>query len=214
MLKIAHRGANRLAPENTLEAFQLAIELGADMIELDVRLSHDQQIMVIHDDKISDLSRSQINQTSWGHAIPTLEQTLTLIKNQAKIDIELKESHTLEPTVALVKGLKMISQVILTSFDRPTVIRLKQKYPAFKAGLIIAKLQNDELPNLLAQALEYDIDALVLHHRLITADLVLQVKSANCQIYAWTVNDKKELARLATLGINGLATDDLTIFNQ
>ncbi len=126
MIVIAHRGASRDAPENTLPAFQLACELGADMIELDVRLAADNTVVVSHDK----VDQSRLD-------IPTLTDALALLKGKCAIDIELKETATLEPVVDLVRKMNMIKEVVLTSFDHQVIIKLKQKHQAFKAGFII-----------------------------------------------------------------------------
>lgn len=143
-LIIAHRGASGCAKENTLEAFQEAVERGADMVEFDVRRAGDGALVVIHDQeiggrKIGDLTYEALNNISkdLGFHVPRLEEALALLKGKIKLDVELKEAGYEAEVIAQI--LKYFSQedLIVTSFKKNSLRAIKNKYPEIKTGLLL-----------------------------------------------------------------------------
>ncbi|MDR3502478.1 MAG: glycerophosphodiester phosphodiesterase [Legionella sp.] len=143
-LIIAHRGASRLARENTLLAFQKAIDIGADIIELDVRQTRDGELAVFHDSKIfgkkiNGISLAEANRlaASQNFTIPILEQALTLITGKAGLQIEIKDAgYEFETAEAALKYLKPENFFII-SFNFKTLKKIKSRFPQINTGLII-----------------------------------------------------------------------------
>ncbi|MFC1889123.1 glycerophosphodiester phosphodiesterase [Thermodesulfobacteriota bacterium] len=152
---IAHRGASGFAPENTLPAFELAIDRGCDWIECDVRLSADDAVIVMHDAEVdrttdgtglvSDLTLAQLKELdagSWysdefaGAEVPTLDETLELVRGSTRLDIELKAGDTRLAGLVLdaVLGANMLDQVILSSFEHEHLMRARELEPAIQVG--------------------------------------------------------------------------------
>lgn len=143
-LIIAHRGASKLAHENTLEAFQKAIDLGADMIELDLRKTNDGEIVVSHDELLRARLIRKINYKTalllakkTGYEMPTLEQVLKLTAGKIKLDIELKESGYEDQIINLALRYFEPEDFIISSFLTPSVIFTKNNYPQIKSGLLL-----------------------------------------------------------------------------
>ena len=160
---IAHRGASAWAPENTMAAFEKAVELGADGIEVDVQLTADRVLVVMHDDTLDrttngngPLSRKTLAQLkdldagSWfdpkfaGEQIPTLQEVLVWARGRCRVDIEVKTRTAREIPVQdfarLISDAEMEAQVAITSFERDFVESLQRHCPGFEVGLLISPL--------------------------------------------------------------------------
>jgi glycerophosphoryl diester phosphodiesterase len=226
----AHRGAKAVAPENTLPAFQQALEMGVDGIELDVHLSRDGQLVVIHDfhvDKTTtglgpvrtftaaELARldagSHFDPAFAGVGVPTLVEVFDLIGDRCRINVEIKneEAHggyEVEALVDLIQQRNLYDQVIVSSFNPITLIKLRWADPKVRLGL----LYFEELPAHLRMAWFSPIlrpEALHPHHRLVNASLVAWAREKGCAVNTWTVNDVGEAQRLAALGVDAIITD-------
>ena len=119
-LVVAHRGASAIAPENTLEAFEKAIQLGADMVEFDVRRSADGVLVVSHD---------PLPPTD----VPTVEQVVDLCRGRIALDVELKEPGLEDEVLRAVSG----SDFVVTSFLPDVVVTTKQLRPDVRVGLLL-----------------------------------------------------------------------------
>ncbi|TRO45945.1 glycerophosphodiester phosphodiesterase, partial [Candidatus Bathyarchaeota archaeon] len=129
MLKIGHRGARAYEPENTLASFRRAIELGVDAVELDIRKTRDNELVVIHNADVNKttngngpvnsftLEEIQKFVTEKGEHIPTLEDVLDVVGKRVKVLVELKEPDTEKKVIELIRRKKLMDDVILISFD-------------------------------------------------------------------------------------------------
>ena len=129
MLKIGHRGARAYEPENTLRSFQRAIELGVDAVELDVRKTKDNKLVVIHNVNVNKTTngKGSVNQltlaeikkfvTEKDDKIPTLEEALDLIKKKIRVLIELKETGIEKKVLELIRQRGLMENVIIISFN-------------------------------------------------------------------------------------------------
>ena len=150
-LIIAHRGATSLAPENTMAAFELAIEMGVDYIELDVQESLDDSLMVMHDATVDGTTNSSGNVNSYtyaqlktmdagshfssafaGEKIPSLYDVLSYAKGKTKICIELKASNIESKAVNMIQNLNLQSDVVIFSFDLNQLQIIKSLDPSLK----------------------------------------------------------------------------------
>ena len=154
MLRIGHRGARAYEPENTLRSYKKALDLGVDAIELDVRKTRDNHVVVIHDADVkkttngkglvADLTLKEIKElaTDKGEKIPTLEEALEFIDNKAKILIELKEQGYEEKVLATITAKKLEKNVIIVSFHEDALAKTRQLSSTIETGLIYAKHKN------------------------------------------------------------------------
>ena len=214
ILKIGHRGAKGYVAENTLASFQKAIELGVDGIELDVHLSLDGKVMVIHDDTvdrttsakglIKDFTAKELKQ----FGIPTLESVFELVKQKTFINAELKSFETADKVAELIE--RYISDkrwkyddFIVSSFDWNAL----QQVHFLNDKIRIGVLTNTDLD--LALAFAKFIKAYSVHpyYHLLTAENVAQMQSKNYKVYPWTINEPEDIIFVKSLNVDGIITD-------
>lgn len=224
----AHRGASHDAPENTLEAFELAIRYQADGIELDVHLSADDEIIVFHDDtvdrvtdgtgsieamtleQIKKLDASGTHGGYKGAKIPTLREVLALVKPSGlHLNIELKETFTNRPLLTdkvlqLVNEFDMQQRVMYCSFNHYSLQYLKSVSPDSKVGLLYhAALIS---PWQYAQG----VGAQCLHPWytwLLSDSTVKDAHEHGIEVNTWTVDDPSHIKQLYTLGVDSVITN-------
>ena len=216
---VAHRGASRERPENTGSAFQRALELGADGVELDVHLTADGSLVVHHDAAphtapqealanrgIRSLTLEQLRTFRVrGEPIPTLDEVIRLVQGRATVYCELKGAGTAEAAVRLLEPLGLRSAV--HSFDHRQIATARRIAPGVPRGVLEASY------HLAPTASMESVDArfLWMAAELIDADLVNAVHARAGRIAAWTVNAPEEMLRLASLGVDLLCTDDVAL---
>lgn len=224
----AHRGASGYAPENTLEAFALAMEQGADGIELDVQLSRDGELVVIHDetvDRVSDgtgevrsftleeLKKLRVSNRFEQYPdarIPTLREVLELVKpGNMEVNIELKTGIFWYPeiekkVVDLVKEEGMEDRVIYSSFNHYSVQKIKE----LSSGAETAYLFGDVMLHVERYAEETGVKGLhpALYH-VKMADFMKEYQESGLAVRVWTVNDEKEMEELIRKGVDGVITN-------
>lgn len=207
----AHRGASGHAPENTLEAFRLAMEMGADGFELDVHMSKDGELVVIHDETVDrttngtgfvkDLTLAQLKaldasngmEAYLGAAIPTLEEVFRLIRYTHHIvNVEIKTDEYFYPALeekclALAKEMGVEDRVIYSSFNHYTLIKLRQLKPDAKLGMLFGDIMVK--PWEYAEPLNVDY----LHPmkmNIYVPDFAEEAKAAGYGVNMWTINDE------------------------
>lgn len=227
----AHRGAKMVAPENTLPAFEQAIALGADGIELDVQCSKDGVLVVMHDltvdkttngqGRVADLTAAELGKLDAGSHfdpkfanahVPTLEEVLALTAGKIKLNIEIKSQDPLggrevEPLVELLQAGNLYDQVIVSSFNPITLIKLRHVDPQVPLGLLY---WGQQLPAFLREILLSPVlrpEAFHPHHSLIDEEYMGWAKAIPAAVNTWTVNDAEEARRLADLGVDIIITD-------
>jgi len=216
---IAHRGASGHAPENTMAALRLAMDHHADGIELDVMLTKDGQVVVIHDDtvdrttngagKVNELTLTELQALDAGNGehIPTLQEVLDEFKDQWLINIELKNYTTpfdkLPVVVArMVKQAGLTESVIISSFNPFNLPRFRRHCSHVKLGLLTvpgkARLGLWRL---------FRFDALHPFYEDVNPDLVAEEKKRNKQINVWTVDNPDDIRQMAALGVDSIITN-------
>ena len=220
----AHRGASARAPENTLAAFRAAIEDGAELIELDVRLTRDGRLAVIHDEEtrrvtgtagvVAELSMSELRQLDAGHhkgrhwageQIPELGDVFMAARGRLLVNVEVKCGAAAVPALArCVAEHGMAHVVIVSSFDPAVVRAVAALRPPLLAGLLVER----PAPDPLAAAREVGARLLHVKHRYLTSTLVERLHHAELGALAWTVNAPGEMRRLAALGVEAILSDD------
>ena len=218
-----HRGYSSRAPENTMAAFEAALEDGSPRIELDVQMTADGVAVVTHDTSlrrctgcnanIYDLTYAQVQQLDagrWFHRqftgtyIPTLEEVLALCKGKAELNIEIKPSTftpTLESeTVRLIHAYDYGADCVVTSQSYETLCKVKELDPDITTGYILA----------LGVGTYYDLpaaDFFSVESTFITAGMVQQIHLRGKTISAWTINRQQDAEKLLQLGVDDLITD-------
>ena len=214
MHKIGHRGAKGYAPENTLVSFQKAIELGVDGIELDVHLSIDGEIVVIHDDTI-DRTTSQkglVNHftasTLADLGIPTLEAVFDMVNQQCFINIELKTYETADKVVELIEHYVSdrhwnYKHFIVSSFDWNAL----QQVHFLNDEIQIGVLTNTDMHLALAFAKFIRAHSIHPYYHLLNTENVAQMQSKNFKVYPWTINEPEDIIFVKSLNVDGIITD-------
>jgi glycerophosphoryl diester phosphodiesterase len=228
---IAHRGASAHAPENTLAAFELALAQKADAIELDVKLSADGQVVVIHDatvnrttgsqGRVKDLSLAQLrsldagsffSERYRGEKIPTLEEVFEIVGGRVFINVELTNYSTprdqlVQKVCVLVEKFEMQQRVMFSSFFASNLSKARAYLPEVPRGLLA-------LSGLLgswARSFGFAFGkyhALHPHLKDVTSQQVQRVHRLNRRIHVWTVNAAEDMRRLFHWGVDGIITDD------
>ena len=233
---IAHRGASRDAPENTLAAVQLAWQQGADAVEVDVQISRDGRLVVIHDAntaRTGRVKRSVCDQTltelraldagrwkgsRWsGERIPTLEEVLNTVPEGKTLFVELKCGPDGLPAFlrTIEDAGRQSGQIVAIGFSRQMMRLLKAKLPGLKVCWIRTFRRNWKtgrwLPasdELIAAAMEARFDGVDLDARgPVNATLVNRLQSAGLKVYVWTVDSPAKARRLLAAGVDGITTN-------
>jgi glycerophosphoryl diester phosphodiesterase len=224
-LIIAHRGASAYAHENTLEAFRIAMEMGADMIEFDVRRTGDDVLVLSHDDSIegnliTDLTYDEIHGIAMdaGYLIPTLEETFKLTMGKIKLDIELKEDGYAVRVAELAMNYMETADFVITSSLDSAVKAVKSSYPEVRTGLVLgARPVTRLLHSLFSERRVRDtaVDILAVDRKLLRLGFMRTAKRLGLPVFIWTVNDRKLMGKLlSSEGVAGIFTDkpDVALF--
>lgn len=213
-LVIAHRGARgATAPnqpaDNTLEAFEAAIDLGADMIELDVRRTRDGHLVVFHDARVKTVPTSLLRYEALRikgtkSRPPLLEDVLMLTKDRIALNLEVKEAGYVEETIALLRPFGL-ERCLLSSFLDEVVVEAKALAPELRTGLLLATGFRKALTTRLPAS---KADCLCLHHRLADNAALASVEAAGTTCVVWTVNAPRAIDRyLNHRAVEGIITD-------
>jgi glycerophosphoryl diester phosphodiesterase len=223
----AHRGASAEAPENTFAAFDLAVEQGADLLELDVHATSDNQLVVHHDPtlrrtagsdvSLGSLTRAQLDQYdvgAWrgsqfrGQRIPSLDAVLTRYGHQLYLNVEIKAMRGPNRLIAsvvayLVRREELLDRVVVSSFHLATLETLRRVEPRLRVGV----LAEDRPVDAILYAREIGAVAVHLQARAITGSAVDRAHALNLAVVAWTVDDPREMARLTGLGADAILSN-------
>lgn len=212
-LAIAHRGAHRDFPENSLPAILRAIDLGAQGIEIDVRATSDGVLVLHHDPDLTDgrpvaevtaldVTRREL---APGIRIPRLEEILEAVAGRAILFIETKVAGIELPLIRAVRSNRADSAI--HSFHHETIQNIKKTMPAIRAGI----LTSGRAPSALAAAIATRADDIWREIADVDATLVVECHRLGKQVIAWTANTRAESSRLEALGVDGICTDDLLL---
>lgn len=226
-IRIAHRGASGIAPENTLAAFKKAIEIGVDAVELDLHGTADGEIVVIHDaslDRTTDY-RGFINQTAletikradaggWfgaefaGEPVPTLAEALECIEDKTVALLEIKDPLIAEVVVAKIRETHALNLTVIISFHTTVLETVRALEPRIPTGWLIGSHNNDVPPEQLCQQLsELGSSLLNVNHQLITAEFAYEVRRRGIALWCWTVDDVVRMREMKTFGVQGITSN-------
>jgi glycerophosphoryl diester phosphodiesterase len=219
----AHRGHARAAPENTLSAMRKAIESGADFAEMDVQLTADGKIVLLHDrdfKRVSGVARRldeltydevrRLDVGSWfdpafaGERVPTLAEVIALCRGKLRLNIELKffgPDRKLARAVAeLLREEKFESECIVTSLDYDGLREAKRHNPCLRTGLIVAYALGD--------VSRLEVDALSVRADFLSDGLLRASHRLGREVHVWTVNDARQMFVLMKRGVDNIITSD------
>lgn len=217
---IAHRGASFLAKkENTLEAFALAIDIGADYAEFDVRQTRDHNLIVFHDDtfdnrKISDLTYDELcrKTNAKGFKVPLLVDVLKLCRGKIKLDIELKETGYEGSIISLIKQFFEYEDYMMKSFLDSAVAKIKAIDANINAGLLLGTANADFRRRLHEYFPERRLhachaDFVSPHYQLATPMFIRRMHIRHYKVYVWTLNEASLIGKYINRNVDGIITD-------
>lgn len=230
-LIIAHRGASAHAPENTIAAFNMALDMGADGIELDVMLSQDQELVVIHDDtvdrttngsgRVKDFSYRMLKDLDAGKAfaerfsgehVPNLKEVLEQLGGKFLINVELKNyaspmDDLTVKVIDLVESSNLVDSVILSSFNPLNLRRAFKRNPAIQRGLLtFPKAAGSLLRGPVGRLFPYN--ALHPYFSDVNKRMIDHMHRLGRQVNVWTVDDPVEIRLLTQLGVDMIICND------
>lgn len=226
----AHRGASKVAPENTLAAFEAAIEDMADCVELDIQMSKDGVLVVMHDPNalrttgidrnISDMSYWEIRRLdagAWygeefeGEKVPTLKEVFELCQGKIKMNIEVKKNprsrEMIEKILALIEEYDMEEDCVITSFDYEMLKLVKEKNDNIQTGYVLSMAYGNfyEMK---------DVDFFSMNASFLSKRVVDAIHNSGKQVYAWTVNNKESIKNLSNKGVDNIITDNPVVARE
>lgn len=208
---VAHRGAPGAGrtEDNSLDAFERAIAVGADLIEFDVRRTRDDALVAFHDATvrgrpIGRLTRAEVGEAT-GHPPPLLDDVLALAAGRIGLDVELKEAGYVDRVLDALAA-SFAGELVVTSFLDPVVAEVKRRSPGTRAGLLIGVGRPSELTPV-SRAKRCDADLLALHH-FAARGAVGRAADAGFPVFVWTVNPAAQLRRwIADERVEAVITD-------
>ena len=215
-----HRGASGLLPENTLAAFQKAIDLGCNGFELDVQISFDNQLIVIHDETVNrttngigfvnKLTLPEIKSLliSDKYQIPTLEEVFEIITTDIFVNIEIKNNLAAEKLIILIE--KFIAErsfkycnFIISSFDWKCLERVR----LLNENIQIGVLTDDNIEAAISLAKTINAKSINPYFKLLNDEIVAKIQDKSIEIHAWTVNEIADIELMKSLNIDAIITD-------
>lgn len=227
---VAHRGFSGRFPENTLSAMRAAVQAGADLVEIDVQLTKDAELVVMHDDsvdrttngtgEVKDLTFQQVRALDAGskfdvrfagERVPTLEESIDAVQGGAILNIEVKsiEDPGMRPVVAqkikeLIERRNYAQHVQIMSFDADFMLEMRKQCPTVSMALLaIANPFNLKLK----QAQKLKMDGLHLMHKSVSQDEVSDIHRAGLNTHVYTVNRPASMLRVLRRGVDGVITN-------
>lgn len=212
---IGHRGAAGLEPENTLRSIRKAMDLGVDRVEVDVRVSKDGHLIIIHDETVDrttnghgyvkDLRLTQLRRldAGIGERIPTLIEVFGLVKGRVILQVELKVKDAAEPLVRLVEGLDVVKDVIITSFMHDQLEKIHTLNADIGSGALFKKVKYDTCDI----ALSVHSDAIHVRFQDVDARLVEEAHKKRLKVVVWNPDEAKDMVRMMDLGVDAIGTN-------
>ncbi len=215
MMIMGHRGAKALEPENTLLSIRRAMEIGVDAVEIDVHLTKDKEVVVIHDSTVDRTTNGKGPIGSYtleeikkldagkGEKIPTLEEVIEFVKDKVRLIIELKEEGTEDKVVELIKRYNMFASAYIISFWHMLVKKIKEMDSRIKTGVLLVGCPVDACIARSASA-----DALVMNYAFVNKELVDKAHQEGLKVFIWNIDDRDMLRPYVDMGVDGIGSND------
>jgi len=215
---VGHRGDPVHEPENTLRSIIRAFKVGADAVEIDVRLSKDNVPVVIHDETVDRTSNghgyvrkmtlNQLKKLDFGKGerIPTLEEALEIVREmKGKIIVEIKEEGFESKVIEALGEKEIIKHSIITSFNFDIIKKVKELNPKITVGAIFGgKFKG----NILKVASNIGVDFVVPKYTLVTSEIVNKVHENDLKIAVWTVDNPSDMIKFKNMKVDCIVTND------
>jgi glycerophosphoryl diester phosphodiesterase len=211
--RIGHRGSPTQRPENTLEGFVLAVDQGANAVELDVHVTADAVVVVHHDPEVGSLP---IRDTPWralatldvgGAPVPRLDAVISAIGDRARVYVELKGQDIEDVVMQTVRGCG--GDYALHSFDHEAIARVRHKDAHVATGLLIDRGTTNPISAMRRAVARIRPRDVWPHWSLVSGDLMAAAAELGVRVIPWTVNTAESAKHLASLGVAGVCTDDI-----
>ncbi|MHA1235327.1 MAG: glycerophosphodiester phosphodiesterase [Promethearchaeota archaeon] len=228
ILVIGHKGASAIAPENTLKAFQKAIELRADYVEFDAHLTKDGEIVIRHDNDtysltgthslIRDNTLEQIKKLDAGEGehIPTLQELIAIAKGKIGLQLEIKSTGLLVRMVQILRKENLIQNSIVSCFMFGELVKLKKIEPKIKIGFLLPAelVRSQSIKRKIIKCEKEGFYAIHPHFSTVNKEIVDFAHANGLKINVWTVNDRNSMNNLIQLGVDGIITDDISLLHE
>ncbi len=212
---VGHRGASAYEPENTLRSFRRALDLGVTALELDVQLTRDGRLAVIHDEtvdrttdghgRVKDFTLAELRKLDAGRGerIPALEEVVDLVKGRAGLLVELKQPDAALPALRLFREHRLFDLAYLISFWHPAIKALKEEEPRLRTGALLVGCPAD--PAGLARAAR--AETLVLQYAYVNAELVAAAHAQDIQVFVWNIDTVETLKPYLSMNLDGIGSN-------
>ncbi|MCX4815365.1 glycerophosphodiester phosphodiesterase family protein [Streptomyces sp. NBC_01239] len=212
-LTIGHRGVMGLEPENTLRSFVAAEQAGLDVIELDLHLSQDGALVVMHDadvDRTTDgtgpiaertLGELRTLDAGRGERVPVLEEVLDAVRSP--IQAEIKDLAAARALAEVMHRRNLVERVEVSSFHDEAIAEIARLVPGVRTALIASRFG----PEVVERATEAGAETVCLNIRRLTLEVVEAARKADLKIIGWVVNTQDQLRLVRALGLDGATTD-------
>lgn len=227
-LRIAHRGASGHCPENTRSAFLRAVELGADMVELDCQMTRDGAIVVFHDDLLDRTTNGRgplralslrelkaLDAGSWfapefaGEEVLTLEEALDIIRGKVGLNLEIKGDDRIGrlelQCVGIVSSYRFLDHTVFSSFEPRRMREVREISPRARIGVLIDA--GGRFAEAFALADELRAEAVHPERSAVDAARVAESHRRGLEVRVWPVNERKQMEALIAMGVDGIFTD-------
>lgn len=212
---IGHRGAPADEPENTLRSFARALAVGVAAVELDVQLSKDGRLMVIHDETLDrttngrgpvhDFTLAELKglDAGRGESVPSLEEVFDLVQGKADLVVELKQPEAAGPLLDFFRARRAFEVASIVSFWHPAVKALKEAEPRLNTGVLMVGCPAD--PVGLARAAR--AGTLALNFRYVTRELVDAAHQQDIKVMVWNIDDPETLQAYLAMNLDAICTN-------
>jgi glycerophosphoryl diester phosphodiesterase len=211
---IGHRGAKGVKPENTIAAIDYAIKKGVDIVEVDIRKTKDNRLILLHDEDFKRLTGRAIKPSQLklsfikeninidGEPVATLEEALEFVNGKTGMFLEIKEPETTEDVLELVVKYKAVEWVAIISFYDDALKITKQILPELKTGLIYLKP-----PGRIFDAKNLDADFVLPYYKIATEKANYTAHKLGLKVAVWTINDENLAQEMLNRKVDAMATD-------
>jgi glycerophosphoryl diester phosphodiesterase len=212
---MGHRGAPAAEPENTLRSFRRALDMGVAAVELDVQLTKDGRLAVIHDETldrttngrgpVQDFALAELQRLDAGRGepVPSLEEVFDLVKGKAHLVVELKQPEAAPALLRFFQAHQAFDSATIISFWHPAIKALKEQEPRLKTGILMVGCPAD--PVGLARAAQ--ADALILQYAYVTPKLVAAAHNHHLLVSVWNIDDIDTLQPYLMMNLDGIGSN-------
>ncbi|HZE20842.1 MAG TPA: glycerophosphodiester phosphodiesterase family protein [Desulfobaccales bacterium] len=212
---MGHRGASAAEPENTLRSFRRALAMGVAAVELDVQLTRDGRLAVIHDETldrttngrgpVKDFTMAELQRLDAGRGepVPSLEDVFDLVKGQAHLVVEMKDPESVPALLGFFRQHQAFEFARVISFWHPGVKILKEQEPRLVTGVLMVGCPVDPV----ALARTALADSLILQYRYVTPELVAAAHAHGLQVFVWNIDDPDRLKPYLAMNLDGIGSN-------